>query len=82
MLACKVLQAHMFGEEFAVTQREMGMARQGGHGHGLGAGVAVPVVEGADAGATGFKVCGKVARPAAASPVGRYKGPRWPQPAL
>jgi hypothetical protein len=43
--------------------------------------VAVPVVEGAEAGAAGFKVCGKVARPAAASPVGRNNGPFCPQPA-
>jgi hypothetical protein len=48
-------------------------------------GEAVPVAGGADAGraggAEGISVCGKVARPAAASPVGRYSGPLCPQPA-
>jgi hypothetical protein len=39
------------------------------------------VVEGADAVAAGFKVCGRVARPVAASPWGRNKGPLCPQPA-
>jgi CyaY protein len=60
------------------------MARQGGAGHGRGAGVAAPVpvlVDGADAAGLGLKVCGKVARPAAASPVGRKSVPFCPQPA-
>jgi hypothetical protein len=57
------------------------MAGQYGGRHGLVAGVAVPVLEGAEAGAAGFKVWGKVARPAAASLVGRNSGPFCPQPA-
>jgi hypothetical protein len=47
--------------------------------------VPVPVlVDGAEAavaGGVGFNVCGKVARPAAASPVGRNNLPFCPQPA-
>jgi len=57
------------------------MAGQHGGGHWLGAGVAVPVEEGAEAGVVGVKVWGKVARPAAASPVGRNSGPFCPHPA-
>jgi hypothetical protein len=43
--------------------------------------VAVPVA-GAEAGGAGrVRVSGKVARVAAASPVGKYRGPLCPQPA-
>jgi hypothetical protein len=44
-------------------------------------GDAVPVAGGAEAGGAGTSVCGRVARAAAAPPVGMNNGPFWPQPA-
>jgi hypothetical protein len=69
----------------------VGMARR--HGVRTGAAVPVPVPpgvgwvapgSGAGAGAVGVpgrRTCGSVARLADAGSVGRYSGPRWPQPA-
>jgi hypothetical protein len=73
VLARKLGHAQPFGMQFAVAERKVGVARQVLGIHGVGIGEAVPVVEGAEAGAAGrgVKVSGSVARPAAASPVGK-----------
>jgi hypothetical protein len=83
MLARQLGHAQAFNEELAFTVLEMRMAGEGRTGHGRGAGLAVPVplLVADEAGGVGFKAWGKVARLAAASPVGRYSGPFWPQPA-
>jgi hypothetical protein len=83
VLAGQFGHAQPFNEELAIAVLEMRMAGERGTGHGRGAGLAVPVplLVADEAGGVGFNVWGKVARPAAASPVGRYNGPFWPQPA-
>jgi hypothetical protein len=81
MLACEIGDAQAFDEELAAFAMEMGLAGQHGHGRGAGLAVPVPVSVGADAAGTGFKLCGKVARTAADSPVGKYNGPFCPHAA-
>ena len=80
-------QGNLLHEQFAASVSDMGMAGKVRHGHCAGGEVIAAAAAGADApgvgGVTkkGRKLCGSVARCAAAGSVGRNSTPFWPQPA-
>src|SRR5207244_2792567 len=91
VLARQVRQPDFFQEQCFAAIVQLRRAGQGGRAHGWRTGFAVPIggsPEAAVVGTTavpepveGASVSGSVARPAATSPVGRNRGPFWPQPA-
>ncbi|BCN37575.1 hypothetical protein ALDI51_08940 [Alicycliphilus denitrificans] len=82
MLARQVRQAPVFEVEGLVAVVELGLAGQDGRNHGRDddAGTEEGAAGAVAREAAGLSVSGRVARCAAAGSVGRYSGPRWPQP--
>lgn len=87
MFACEFRKANVLHEQFLAPVFDEGRAGQG-RGHGWRIGEAVPeggMLEAARVGVTavpeGDSVSGRLARPAAASPLGSTNGPFWPQAA-
>jgi hypothetical protein len=84
VLGGQVRQPHVLGKKLAVAVGYVWMSGQG-RGHGVRTGEAVPVADGAEAAGegapAGLIVSGKVARFAAAGPLGRNRSPFWPHAA-